>query len=129
LLESGQSRAYTSITILSLDDVAFHDNQCDCNLGEDFILTQALLFAFSLSVTDNRFKEGVFNAPLSAMTLGLLNTTAHNQATHCLMAFGLPGALINGPNTILISLFLPEFCTKSLLEIVARFSEALAKSP
>ena len=124
LLESGRSGAYTSITILSLDDVAFQDNQCDCNLmlGEDFILTQAFLFAMSLRVTGNRFKEGFFNAPLSAMTLGLLNTTAHNQATHCLMALAPPAWLTKEPNTIVIINISPDFCAESLPVILRNFA-------
>ena len=131
LLESGQSGAYTSITILSLDDVAFEDNQCDCNLmkGQDFILIHALLAAFSLRATGNRFKEGLLNTPLSAMTIGLLNATAHNQATHCLVVVGPPLGLINGPNTVLVNLLVPHFCEGSLLEIVRRFLKLLKRFP
>ena len=121
LLESGQGFAFTSITILSLDDVAFQDNQCDCNLmlRQDFILMQALVIGFSLRFTGNRLKEGVLNAPLSAMTLGLLNTTAHNQATHCLVILGL--IVTDTPNGILIELLIRDFCSKSLREITGRF--------
>ena len=123
LLESGKSGAYASITILSLDDVAFENNQCDCNLalGEDFILTQAFLFATSLRVTGNRFKEGFFNSPLSAITLGLLNTTAHNQATHCLMILAPSAWLINEPNTIVITAFFEGFCSGHLGRTVGNF--------
>jgi len=130
LLESGKSGAYASITILSLDDVAFQDNQCDCNLmlGQDFILTQAFLFAMSLRVTGNRFKEGFFNAPLSAMTLGLLNTTAHNQATHCLMVLAPPAWLIKEPNTIVITAFFKDLCTGSLPVILGNFVALMRKT-
>lgn len=126
LLESGQGIAFTSITILSLDDVAFQDNQCDCNLlgRQDFILMQALLAAFSLRVTGNRFKEGLLNAPLSAMTLGLLNTTAHNQATHCLVILGLPSGAFNATNTILINLIIPGFCGESFRAVAGNFFKA-----
>jgi len=129
LVESGRSGAYASITILSLDDVAFQDNQCDCNLmlGEDFILTQAFLFAMSLRVTGNRFKEGFFNAPLSAMTLGLLNTTAHNQATHCLMALAPPAWLTKEPNTIVIINISPDFCAESLPGILRNFAALITQ--
>jgi hypothetical protein len=125
LLESGKSGAYASITILSLDDVGFENNQCDCNLafGEDFILTQAFLFATSLRVTGNRFKEGFSNSPLSAMTLGLLNTTAHNQATHCLMILAPPAWLINEPNTIVITAFFEGFCSGHLQQTFGNFLE------
>ena len=121
LLERGRSNALTSIAILSLDDVAFQDNQCDCNLmlRQDFILMQALAIGFSLRFTGNRLKEGLMNAPLSAMTLGLLNTTAHNQTTHCLMILGL--MVTDTPNAILIELLIPEFCSRSLRELTGRF--------
>jgi hypothetical protein len=89
----------------------------------------ALLAAFSLRVTGNRFKEGLLNAPLSAMTIGLLNATAHNQATHCLLVVGPPLGLINGPNTILVNLLVPHFCEGSLLEIIRRFLELLRRFP
>jgi hypothetical protein len=71
--------------IMTLDDLAFHGNQCDCSLLDDFVLMQAFLLGFSLRVSDNRFKEGLYNALLSAASFGFLNMTKDNQATHCLM--------------------------------------------
>lgn len=88
LLETGFGLALSSILILSLDDVSFQNNQCDANLLDDFILAQAILFGASLRVNDNRFKEGIMNAFYSAVTLGIMNTTTNNQATHCLLVRG-----------------------------------------
>jgi Family of unknown function (DUF6519) len=108
LIETGSSLALSSILIFSLDDVSFQNNQCDANLFDDFILTQAILFGVSLRVNDNRFKEGIRNAFYSAVTLGIMNTTTDNQATHCLLVRGWKqpspsgwSGEINTSNTIL----------------------------
>jgi hypothetical protein len=88
LLEAGLSLALSSILIFSLDDVAFNNNQCDCNLLDDFVITHALLFGITVRANDNRFREGLFNAVLSAITIGLLNITTDNESTHCLVVEG-----------------------------------------
>lgn len=105
LFEAGTSLALSSTLILTLDDLAFHDNQLEANLADDFILVNALLFGLSARVSDNRFKEGIGNALLSALTAGLfMNTTAHNQGTHCILAInGVPSRLIDGPNTTMMA--------------------------
>ncbi len=106
LLETGISGAISSIFIVSLDDISFHNNQCDANLFDDLIVAQALIFGISVRVSDNRFKEGIFNAALSAVTLGIMNTTTDNQATHCLLVRGwnipqLWSGEVNVHNTVL----------------------------
>jgi hypothetical protein len=108
LLESGHVWSISSILIATLDDIAFHGNQCDCNLWfDDWVLSQAILAAGSLRVADNRFKEGRFNAAFSAMSLGVMNTTAGNQSTHCLFIRPLPPnpLSVNSPNTELFGPF------------------------
>ncbi len=109
LIDQIPEMALSSILIASLDDVGFHDNQCDCDLFlGDFVFAQAILFGISLRVTDNRFKEGLFGAWLSAMTLGRLNMTTNNQSTHCLM---IRGAMVEDqPNTVLITGADPQAC-------------------
>lgn len=74
-----------SISVLSLDDVGFHDNQCFTNLAFGILMTNALVVASSLRVAGNRFKEGPQDVVYSGATLGEINTTSHNQATHCLL--------------------------------------------
>jgi hypothetical protein len=103
LLEPGVGFSISSIMIMTLDDLAFHGNQCDCSLLDDFVLTQAFLLGFSLRVSDNRFKEGLYNALLSAASFGFLNMTKDNQATHCLMIRPSPPypLTVDGPNTVL----------------------------
>ena len=101
---------------MSLDDLGFHDNQCLTDIAAEnrVLLTQALLFASSLRVTDNRFKEGPQDVIVSGITLGIMNTTALNQATHCLIvrpAAGWPGTIDQG-NTILTALSSSRACAK-----------------
>src|SRR5262249_33434917 len=87
LEQAGASSALTSITIISLDDVSFEDNQCDCNLLVDWVIAQAAILAFSVRAVGNRFKEPRRNAFFSAYTYGRpLNCTSQNQATHCIVA-------------------------------------------
>jgi hypothetical protein len=87
LQSAGESLALTSITILTLDDVAFEDNQCDCQLLQDFVIAQAAILGVSVRIVGNRFKEGRLHAFFSAYTYGTpLNCTSQNQATHCIIA-------------------------------------------
>lgn len=104
LMEKGWSIPLSSITILTLDDIAFHNNQCDCDLMDDFVFWQAMLIGMSVRVSDNRFKESLINALLSAVTYGWINITTDNQATHCLLILGQ--LYLNKQNIILIDSFL-----------------------
>lgn len=111
LLETGLGFALSSVAIFSLDDLGFHCNQCDCNLLDDYVIVQALLFGVSLRVSDNRFKEGMLNAIYSAMTIGFMNATTNNQSTHCLLVSGLiPSLKVESGNKALITGFIPSFC-------------------
>ena len=87
----------SSVLLLSLDDVAIQDNQCDCDLLFDFVGVHALSFGWSVRMQGNRFKEGILNAFLSGLTLGLFNDTTHNQGTHCFVDIGLlkPRIVVN----------------------------------
>jgi hypothetical protein len=61
----------------------------------------------------------------SAITTGQLNTTAHNQATHCLKVTGGPGTLTqNGPNMILF----PTSCRPFIKDTAAAFADTRAQS-
>ncbi|MEE8585595.1 MAG: hypothetical protein V3T83_12170, partial [Acidobacteriota bacterium] len=74
---------FSSIALFSLDDIVITGNQCDSDLPNDLLLTQLLAWGWSLRCTGNRFKESLNSAFLSAITIGLVNTTADNQGTHC----------------------------------------------
>ena len=111
LLETGLGFALSSIAIFSLDDVGFHNNQCDCNLLDDIVITQAILFGLSMRASDNRLKEGLVNALYSAMTIGLMNATTNNQSTHCLLVIGALASLkVETGNRALINGLIPNFC-------------------
>ncbi len=88
LLADESSYAAASIVILSLDDIGFHNNQCDCDFQRDFMLTNALLFGFMIRVSDNRFRETAARVLFSAVTLGLMNATTDNESIHCLIIAG-----------------------------------------
>jgi uncharacterized protein DUF6519 len=127
LLEPGGSGIlFTSIVLMSLDDIGFLNNQCDCNLGflEDFVVAHALLLGASLRMTGNRLKEGILGAMFSAITIGALNTTAHNQSTHCLMVTGGAGLTQDGPNTVLLH----AYCRSDIRNTATTFSDMKAQS-
>jgi hypothetical protein len=101
--ETGVTLSVSSILILSLDDIGFDSNQCDCSLLDDIVLAQVILFGFSVRANGNRLKESLGRAVFSAVTFGLMNTTAQNQATHCLLMRAFqPAYLVAVPNTVLI---------------------------
>lgn len=105
LFESGATLSVSSIAIVTLDDLSFHGNQCDCNLSDDVVLAQAIMFGVSLRVNDNRFKETLVHALFSLVTMGALNMTANNQGTHCFLIRPKQSAspyTIDEPNTILV---------------------------
>lgn len=79
----------SAVLLLSLDDIGMQDNQCDCDLFVDFVGIHALALGWSVRMQGNRFKEGLINAFLSGMTLGVYNDTTHNQGTHCFVEVGL----------------------------------------
>ena len=112
LLERGVSLSFSSILIMTLDDLAFEDNQCDASLFDDFLLSQAILFGFSSRTSGNRFKEGFFNAFFSAATFGFLNHTANNQATHCMMIRPKPPYpyTFDAGNSIVVTSVFPDLC-------------------
>jgi hypothetical protein len=78
----------SAVLLMSLDDVAMEDNQCDCDELFDIVAVNALVLGFSVRVQGNRMKESLFTTLLSAMTIGLFNDTSHNQGTHCFFHYG-----------------------------------------
>lgn len=125
LLARGFSLSFSSILIFTLDDLSFADNQCEANLLDDILITNLLSVAMTQRVSGNRFKEGLFNAPLSAFTLGvMMNTTTDNQGTHCIVVRNaVASLLVDEDNTVLIQAFLKGFC-----EIFGRFLGGLGGS-
>lgn len=91
LVEADVSLAASSVAIISLDDVSVQDNQFDCDLLLDFMITNLLAVGMTVRVNNNRFKEAFFSALFSSVELGLIfNNTSDNQATHCLLHLPSP---------------------------------------
>ena len=111
--QTGFQLGITSIAIMTLDDLAFEDNQCDISydfIFDEFFLTNTFVIGWTLRFQGNRIKESIYGTLYSALTISLFaNITAHNQGTHCIRAFNLvpvgSGNLINGPNSILFDIF------------------------
>jgi hypothetical protein len=77
------------VLLFSLDTVTLTDNQIECDLLLSFVIINTLVVGFSTQVTGNRWTEGILNAYLSAMTLGIfMNSTALNTSTHCVLTAG-----------------------------------------
>jgi len=103
--------ALSSIAVFSLDDLGFSDNQCEINSTNFFVLTDVVLGAGSVRVADNRLSETWLRALFSGWSIGGMNTTTDNQATHCLRAQAfLPNMLVFKDNLSLVEAFCPGVC-------------------
>jgi len=101
----------SSILIFSLDDLGFVDNQSEISSTNVFYAIDAFLLGGSVREADNRFAETWFRTFISAWSIGLMNTTTDNQATHCLLANALlPQLRIFRDNLSLINAFCPNAC-------------------
>jgi hypothetical protein len=114
-----------AILILSLDDIGFADNQCDCYIAEGTMPVATLLLGLlSTRAAANRFSETLARAQFSAFTFALMNMTVNNQANHCLRIIG-PLRLQAQPNHILITAFLKDYCPnaeRNLISMMRTFS-------
>ncbi len=91
LAEPGFSFSMSAVLVAGLDDVAFSDNQCQCNLWDDFMIADAVILGMTVRVHNNRFAEAIGRAMFSCVNMGLiLNTTTLNQATQCLLSLQSP---------------------------------------
>jgi hypothetical protein len=122
VMETGVSLSLSSILILTLDDIGFQNNQCECNLLDDIVLAQTMLIGLSVRASDNRFKDGSIIEILggvtglfSALTLGLFNTTTDNQSTHCLWIIGLPNLTVDHSNVSLNMIGNKRACCRFLM--------------
>jgi hypothetical protein len=87
----------SSVMLMSADDVSFCDNQSEIENNMVLALTDVLVVATSLRVSSNRLQKRLTGGILSAITFGLLNQTASNQSTHCILAIGpSSGRLVTG---------------------------------
>jgi hypothetical protein len=97
--------------ILSLDDIAFHGNQCEFHPFDSFVVTATFAFGFTVRASDNRFKESAFRVKFSAVAVGLASTVAGNQSTHCLRAVAFqPILAVKDNNSVLIDPTGVKYC-------------------
>lgn len=95
--------AISAQAIVSLDDVAFNNNQSECVSRQDIVLANTLLIGFSVRSNDNRFQDGITLVLFSLMSRGMMNTAMSNQSTHCLSVQGNPALTVKEGNTVLIN--------------------------
>ena len=126
LLAKGLSVAITSTFIVTLDDLACHDNQFEANLLDDILIAHGIHLAMSQNTSGNRWKEGLMNALLSAFTLSfMMNTTTDNQGTHCIVVRGLPTHIVDDHNIALVQGVLGE--SKGVCDGFSSFLPSMAK--
>src|SRR5207245_56480 len=83
-------RFFSSVTILSLDDLIFSNNQCWIDAVSLSGVLDAFLLASYVQVLGNRFQEAaLFPVLASGFTVGALNVTAQNISTYCLFCTGI----------------------------------------
>ena len=95
----GITLSFSAVSLLTLDDVCMVGNQLDCDMAFDFVGTNVLVVGFTVRVTDNRFKEGLFNSFLSALTIALVHL--HRSS----YAIGLPVVYLGYETTTLYPTF------------------------
>lgn len=114
----------SSVMLMSADDVSFCDNQSEIENSMTLALTNVLAVSTTLRVSSNRLQKRLTAGILSAVTFGLLNQTANNQTTHCILAFGpSAGRLVSG-NRDMLGLLGIGFC-ESFGGLGFRLSESL----
>ncbi len=101
--------AYSSILLLSLDDVSFCGNQSACYFLADIILTNTLIYAPTVRTGDNRFQEDQIFAFFSLLSWGIMNACTNNQGTHCIVALGNAAYLFNNGNRVLLTALCEKF--------------------
>jgi hypothetical protein len=99
------------VFIASRGDVAMHGNLITTKrpFGAEPMLIDTVVWGLSTNVTGNRFNDSPStpdDIAFSAVTVGWMNTTAHNQGTRCIAPFVLPAAstlIVDGPNLELVT--------------------------
>jgi hypothetical protein len=88
-----QDLCLSSQLILSLDDIAFVNNQSECagfvgkaeKLTYDIAFFNTVLVSVSTRCNDNRFTDGFTLTFFSLFSRALMSTAVSNQSTHCLL--------------------------------------------
>jgi hypothetical protein len=116
-------RAFSSVMIVSLDDLIFGNNQCwmDAIARPVTAVLDAMLVASFVQVTSNRFQEVLGSVQASGFTVGLLDITGQNISSHCLFATGLLKPALLTKN---LSLFTAEACDAAAKGLNLNFIES-----
>lgn len=88
LAEKGVSLSYSSVMIISADNVNMHNNELNCNLVDDMVISNSILLAPSVLSSDNRLKTMFFNEFFSMISFGFANVAMDNIGTHCFLVMG-----------------------------------------
>lgn len=88
---------FSSVELLSLDDVEFEDNQCEARMGLEFLVANGFVLAWSTRMSGNRFEESILPG-FSGITLAVMNCTSMNQGTRCFLVIGPSAVTINTGN-------------------------------
>lgn len=107
---ASRQRAFSSVLILSFDQLLFNSNHCWIDGPERSVAVDAALFAGSTQVTSNRFQESPGSVLVSGLTYGVLNISTQNLSTYCVVA---EGSLVrNTDNLAVITLTNPKACSQ-----------------
>jgi len=116
-------RFFSSVTILSLDDLIFSNNQCWIDAVKLSGVLDAFLLASYVQVLGNRFQEAaLFPVLASGFTAGALNVTAQNISTYCLFCTGTLQPALDANNLSLIPVGTCDAVAKRELHL--RFTES-----
>jgi Family of unknown function (DUF6519) len=106
---ASRQRAFSSVLILSLDQLLFNSNHCWIDGPERSVTIDAALLAGSTQVTSNRFQEAIGSVLASGLTFGVLNISTQNLSTYCLLVDGT--LTRNTDNLAAITLTNPKACS------------------
>jgi len=112
MTEPEQGFDLSSVLLVSLDDVGASDNHFEYHVAAPLrriALADLVAIGMTVRTNDNRLSETWGRAFFSILSLGLMNTAADNQSTHCIRAIGLRTAVAN--NLVLGELFCPDLCS------------------
>jgi hypothetical protein len=113
--------AFSSVMIITLDDLIFGNNQCWVDAIAATAVLDAMLVAGFVQVTSNRFQEVLGSVLASGFTAGLLNITGQNISSHCLFATGFLRPALLTKN---LSLSLPQACDETARLLNLKFIDA-----
>ncbi len=99
LLRPELELAAGAVYIISLDDVACHDNQMDAMLlANDYMLANGIIGGLRSRISGNIFKESLGRCYFSCLALALMNSVTDNQGNHCFGLWGLPQFFVQENN-------------------------------